>query len=241
MKAMILAAGRGTRLRPLTNTCPKPMVPIGKRPLLEHVIRLLAKHGFGELVINLHHLPHIIQNYFGDGKAWGVKIHYSLEADLRGTAGAVAQVADFFTESFLVYYGDHLSNVDLKALYQAHQQEGEIASIGLLETDEDPTTRGICELDDQSRIVRFIEKPHIDQVPANYMVNAGIYMFEPQILSYLPSTGPSDFGFDVFPALLKSGHPLYAHRLHGDLLSTDTAERYAQAQQETTSGRFILP
>jgi NDP-sugar pyrophosphorylase family protein len=241
MKAMILAAGRGTRLRPLTDTCPKPMVPIGERPLLEHVIRLLAKHGFDELVINLYHLPHIIQDHFKDGNDWGVHINYSLEEELLGTAGAVAKIAGFFDEPFLVYYGDHLSNVDLSTLWQAHRREGGIASLGLLDTDEDPTTRGICELDEQSRIVRFIEKPAVGQVPSRYMVNAGIYLLEPQVLSYLPTNEVSDFGFDIFPKLLNAGHTLYGHRLTGSLLATDTAERYAHAQQETASGRFKLP
>ena len=113
MKAMILAAGRGTRLRPLTDTCPKPMIPIAGKPLLEYVIRLLARHGFDQLMINLYHLPQLVQDYFGDGSKWNVHIAYSLEEELLGTAGAVARVADFLDEPFVLYYGDNLCNVDL--------------------------------------------------------------------------------------------------------------------------------
>ena len=154
---MILAAGRGTRLRPLTDAIPKAMVPFAGKPLLEYIVRLLARHGFDDLVINLHHLPHVIADYFGDGRAWGVSITYSLEDDLLGTAGAARQVADFFDGPFLMYYGDNLTNFDLGELWQTHQREGEIASIGLLWMD-DPTTRGIVGLDAHHRIDRFVEK-----------------------------------------------------------------------------------
>ncbi|MDE2808007.1 MAG: nucleotidyltransferase family protein, partial [Gemmatimonadota bacterium] len=175
---MILAAGRGTRLRPLTDATPKAMVPFAGKPLLEYVVRLLAQHGFDDLVINLHHLPQVIADYFGDGRAWGVSITYSLEDDLLGTAGAVRQVADFFDGPFLLYYGDNLTNFDLDDLWQTHQREGEIASIGLLWMD-DPTTRGIIGLDAHHRIERFVEKPRADQVFDNYWVNAGIYALQP--------------------------------------------------------------
>ena len=186
---MILAAGRGTRLRPLTDEIPKAMVPFADKPLLEYVVRLLAQHGFDDLVINLHHLPQVIADYFGDGRAWGVSITYSLEDELLGTAGAVRQVADCFDGPFLVYYGDNLTNFDLGDLWQTHQREGEIASIGLLWMD-DPTTRGIIGLDAHHRIERFVEKPRPDQVFDNYWVNAGIYALQPEILDRIPPNTP---------------------------------------------------
>ena len=151
---MVLAAGRGSRLRPLTDTTPKPMIPFADKPMLEYIVRLLASHGFDEMVINLYHLPEVIQDYFGDGADWGVKITYSVEKELLGTAGAVKKVADFFDESFLVYYGDNLTNFDLTDFLQTHRCEGEIASIGLLWMD-DPTSRGIIGLDDRNRIGSF--------------------------------------------------------------------------------------
>ena len=240
MKAMILAAGQGRRLRPLTDTCPKPMVPIAGRPVLEYVIQLLARHGFDELVINLHHHPEVIQDHFGDGTTWNVRLTYSYEEELRGTAGAVRQMAAFFDERFLVYYGDNLSNVDLTELWEAHASAGEVASLGLLWMD-DPTSRGIVELDRHGCVRRFIEKPLADQVFDNYLVNGGIYIFEPEILDWIPATRCSDFSRDVFPRLLEHGRAIYGHRLRGQLLSTDTLERYRDTQQQVDEKCFKLP
>ena len=236
---MVLAAGRGTRLRPLTDAIPKAMVPFAGKPLLEYVVRLLARHGFDDLVINLHHLPQVIADYFGDGRAWGVSIAYSLEDDLRGTAGAARQVADFFDGPFLLYYGDNLTNFDLGDLWQNHQREGEIASIGLVRLD-DPTTRGIVGLNARGRIDRFVEKPRPDQVFDNYWVNAGIYALQPEILDRIPPDAPCDFSA-VFADLLATGRSLLGHPLRGQLLSTDTPERYGRACQRVDSGAFALP
>ena len=236
---MVLAAGRGTRLRPLTDAIPKAMVPFAGKPLLEYVVRLLARHGFDDLVINLHHLPQVIADYFGDGRAWGVSIAYSLEDDLLGTAGAARQVADFFDGPFLLYYGDNLTNFDLGDLWQNHQREGEIASIGLVRLD-DPTTRGIVGLDARGRIDRFVEKPRPDQVFDNYWVNAGIYALQPEILDRIPPDVPCDFSA-VFADLRAAGRSLLGHPLRGQLLSTDTPERYGRACQRVDSGAFALP
>ncbi len=236
---MILAAGRGTRLRPLTAATPKAMVPFAGKPLLEYVVRLLARYGFDDLIINLHHLPQVITDYLGDGRDWGVSIAYSLEDDLRGTAGAVRHVADFFEGPFLLYYGDNLTNFDLGDLWQTHQREGEIASIGLLRMD-DPTTRGIVGLDTRSRISRFVEKPRPAQLFDNYWVNAGIYALQPEILDCIPPDTPGDFSA-VFADLLAAGRPLLGHPMRGQLLSTDTPERYRHACQCVDSGAFALP
>jgi len=240
MKAMILAAGRGTRLLPLTATCPKPMVPIAGRPLLEYTIRLLAQHGFDELVVNLHHLPQAIRDYFGDGCKWDVKLSYSFEEELLGTAGAIRKLADFFDQRFLVYYGDHLSNANLSSLWQFHEKAGALATLGLL-WKEDPSASGIVELDSSQRVQRFTEKPGPDQTFANYLVNAGIYVLEPEIMQWIHPPPPRDFGYDVFPALLADQRPVYGHRLQGQLLSTDTLERYRDTQQQVADHQFILP
>ena len=239
MKAMVLAAGLGSRLRPLTDTCPKPMIPIAGRPLLEYVLRLLARYGFDQVAVNLHHLPAAIQDHFGDGAAWGIRLTYSLERELLGTAGAVRQLAGFFTEPFLVYYGDNLCNVDLGRMWHAHHQEGELASVGLLWMD-DPTNRGIVELDRRGRIRRLVEKPRPEEVFPDYLVNGGVYILDPEVLEWIPP-GNSDFSRDVFPRLLAAGRPLYGHRLQGQLLSTDTPARYALAQEQVAAGRFALP
>ena len=237
---MVLAAGRGTRLRPLTDHTPKPMIPFAGKPLLDYIIRLLAQHGFDELVINLNHLPEVIQNHFGDGRDWGVSIEYSLEDELLGTAGAVRKVSHFFDEPFLVYYGDNLTNFDLGEFWRTHQREGEIASVGLLWMD-DPTSRGIIGLDENNRIDRCIEKPKAEQVFDDYLINAGTYALQPEILDRIPPNTVCDFSQDIFTGLLAEGRPLLGHRMRGQLLSTDTPERYQYATESVESGSFTLP
>lgn len=240
MKAMILAAGQGRRLRPLTDICPKPMIPLGGKPLLEHVITLLAKHGFDQLVVNLHHLPEVVRAHFGDGSAWKVRLTYSLETELLGTAGAVRRMAAFFDQPFLVYYGDNLSNMDLGEFWEAHTYQGELASMGL-HREDDPCRSGIVRLDEWSRIAEFIEKPRPEQVFSGYQINCGIYALQPRIFDWIPSQGASDFGAEVFPRLLAAGQPIYGHPLRGQLLASDTPERYAAAQAQIASGCFTLP
>jgi len=237
---MVLAAGRGSRLRPLTDHIPKPMIPFAGKPLLEYIISLLAQHGFDEMVINLNHLPEVIQGYFGDGRNFGVSIEYSLETELLGTAGAVHKVADFFDEPFLVYYGDNLTNFDLGEFWQTHLREDEIASVGLLWMD-DPTSRGIIGLDPNNRIDRCIEKPKTEQVFDDYLINAGTYAMQPEILNHIPQDTACDFSQDIFTGLLAEGRPILGHRMRGQLLSTDTPERYQYATDCVDSGSFTLP
>lgn len=237
---MILAAGRGERLRPLTDSVPKAMVPIGDKPLLEHVVRLLADHGFQELVINLHHLPDVISDYFGNGTSWGVDIRYSREEELLGTAGAVRRMSSFFDEPFLVYYGDNLCNADLGELWRDHSTRPADVTMGLLWMDE-PTDRGIVRLDENSRITRIVEKPRPEQVFDDYLVNAGIYAVDPSVLELIPPSRSYDFSHHLFPALMAGGGKLHGHRLKGQLLSTDTPARYKDTCRQVASGTFNLP
>jgi len=210
-KAMLLAGGSGTRLRPLTESVHKCMVPVWGRPLLEHTIELLRRQGVTELTINLCHLAETVIEHFGDGGAWGVHISYSIEERPLGTAGGVKKAADFFDGPFFVWYGDNLSNCDLEPLYAFHQARGGLATIAL-HYREDPTPSGIVGLDDDGRITRFLEKPRPEQVFSHW-VSAGIFVLEPEILEMIPSDGAPDFGRDVFPALLAQGAPLYGYRL----------------------------
>ena len=210
-KAMILAAGRGTRLRPLTERIPKCMVPIGGKPLLEHTIVWLWKYGVTDLIINLHDLPRMVRDYFGDGQKWGVKITYSVEEEALGTAGGVKNVAWFLDGPFFVWYGDNLSTCRLDRLWQFHRAKGGIATIAL-HYREDPTASGIVGLDEGDRITRFLEKPRPDQVFSHW-VSAGIFVLEPQMLEAIPSEDAPDFGRDVFPALLVAGESLYGYRM----------------------------
>lgn len=210
-KAMLLAAGLGTRLRPLTDTVPKCMVPVCGKPVLEYNIQWLKKHGVTELIINLHHLPEVVMDYFGDGRRWGVHITYSLEEQPLGTAGGVKNVAWFFDGPFFVWYGDNLSTCNLSRLYSFHRAKGGVAAIALYHRD-DVAQSGIVGLGEDGHIERFLEKPRPDQVFSRW-VNAGIYVLEPAVLDFIPRNGAPDFGRDVFPAMLADGQPLYGYRL----------------------------
>ena len=206
MKAMILAAGEGTRLRPLTDRCPKPMLPVGGRPLLERTIGWLRQHGVREVAINLHHRPEAITQHFGDGSRFGVRITYSPEAQLLGTAGAVRQLEAFFDTTFAVIYGDVLTDLDLTALADFHRASGSIATLALYHADN-PSARGLVDLDAAGRVTRFVEKPRPEEVFTD-LANAGVCILEPAVLPFIPVGVPSDFGRDVFPAMLGAGQRL---------------------------------
>jgi NDP-sugar pyrophosphorylase family protein len=239
VKAVLLAAGEGKRLRPLTNTIPKCMVSIGGKPILERNIEWLRKHGMTDLVINLYHLPYVIQNYFGDGSRWGVHITYSLETAILGTAGGVKRVAELFDDTILVWYGDNLSTCDLTRMVDFHRAKGGLVTIALYQR-EDVTQSGIVSLDDQERITRLLEKPKADQVFSHW-VNAGIYILERFVLEFIPSEGAPDFGRDVFPALLMAGQSLYGYRMSASegLWWIDTMEDFCRTQDDLM-GRSIL-
>jgi NDP-sugar pyrophosphorylase family protein len=232
MKAMLLAAGRGTRLRPITDQIPKCMLPIAGKPLLQINIEWLRMFGFIELVINLYSLPQVIIDHFGDGHKWGVHITYSLEDKILGTAGGVKHAGQYFDNTFLVWYGDNLSTCNLADLVAFHQSEKGLATVVLFHR-EDVTSSGIIKLDEHNRIVRYLEKPQPDQIFSHW-VNAGIYILEPEIMSSIPSEGESDFGRDIFPMLLQKNFPLYGYKMSGaeDLWWVDTIEDLQRTQIE---------
>ena len=211
-KAMVLAAGLGTRLRPLTDLISKPMAPIVNRPVMEHIIKLLAKHGFRDIVCNLHYFPDEIKNHFGDGSKWGVNIVYSFEEELMGTAGGVKKVEDFFQgQAFLVISGDALTDIDLSDAYDFHKEKKGIATLILTEV-EDTTQFGVVILDENKRIKGFQEKPLSGEAKSN-LANSGIYFFEPDIFKYMPPKGQFyDFGKNLFPDLLEKDIPYYGYK-----------------------------
>ena len=213
-KAMLLAAGKGTRLKPLTQDISKCMVPIGGRPILEHNIEWLKKFGVTDLMVNLHHLPDGVTHYFGDGKNWDVRLAYSVEQELLGTAGAVRNVAEFWDGPFFVWYGDNLSTCRLDRLWELHEAKGAVATIALYHRD-DPTKSGIVAIDHDDRVTRFLEKPGVDQIFSHW-VSAGILVLEQSVLETIPSGMATDFGRDVFPALLNSEAPIYGYRMSAD-------------------------
>jgi len=199
MKAMILAAGEGTRLRLLTKHCPKPMLPVGGRPLLEHLLKLLRSHGVKEVAINLHYRPEAVTSHFGDGSGLGMNIAYSHEEELLGTAGALRRMAPFLNDTFLVLCGDLLTDADFTSLVEFHRWRGAVATTALHRVEE-PGRAGLVDAAPDGRILRFEEKPPRSRRFTN-LACAGIYVFEPSVLAEIPEGRPSDLGRDLFPCL----------------------------------------
>jgi len=223
MRAMILAAGLGTRLRPLTYAMPKPMVPVANRPVMEHILRLLARHGFTETIANLHWFPELIQEYFGDGSLCGVDLSYSYEEQLLGTSGGVRNAAGFLGDSFLVISGDALTDLDLGAMREFHESLDGIATLATKRVD-DTSQFGVAITGSDGRIQGFQEKPDPAEALSD-LANCGIYMFRKEIFDYFPEPGTSkaagpgdpdgfaDWAMDVFPRLLEGDVPFYSHEI----------------------------
>jgi mannose-1-phosphate guanylyltransferase / phosphomannomutase len=229
MKAMLIAAGRGTRLRPLTDSTPKCMLQFQGKPLLAHWLDKLRVIGITEVVINVHHLADQIMNYFGTGEQWGLNIRYSPEKDLLGTAGAVRQARSILDgERFVAIYADNQSTCDLNEIVEFHASHCSIATMSACWI-EDPRSCGIVGFDESGRIERFLEKPTSEQIFSHY-INAGIYVFEPEIFEYIPAEGECDFSRDVFPAMLVRKAPLYAYSYNGYVLKFDTFEDWKRSE-----------
>ena len=229
---MILAAGEGTRLRPLSLDRPKPMAPVAGRPLLEYTIDWLVKYGVQDVAINLHYKPEAITGHFGDGRAFGVRLTYSHEEQLLGTAGAVKRLECFFDQTFVLIYGDVLTDLDLTDLEAYHRQKAGLGTVALYRVDN-PTVRGLVEIDPTGRILRFVEKPRPEEVFTD-LANSGVYILEPEVLQYIPPDTACDFGRDLFPALLERHVPLYGYPLAEDeyLIDIGSPESYAQANHD---------
>lgn len=239
MKAMILAAGEGTRLRPLTLSVPKPMIPIVGVPLLARTLDWLVGQGVTEAAINLYHRPQSIPDFFGD--EWhGVRLYYFFEDTLRGTAGGVKGAEAVLSDApFYVIYGDNLIQADLRRLFAFHEAQGGAATVGLFHHPH-PTAAGIVGLDNAGRITRFVEKPPADQVFSD-LANAGVYVLEPSVLAVIPPDRPSDFGKEIFPLLLAQDIPVYGTLLGGYLQDTGTPDAYRQAHWDTLLGKSGHP
>jgi mannose-1-phosphate guanylyltransferase len=221
MKAMILAAGKGTRVRPLTTVMPKPMLPLIQKPVMECIIEHLKRQGFDQLVINTSYMSDSIEQYFKDGAQWGVNIAFSFEGKLEngqfvdqplGSAGGMRKIQDFsgfFDQTFVVVCGDALIDVDFGKVLDFHRQSGSIATIVMKDVPREEVHKyGVVVTDDTGRIERFQEKPSIDEA-ASTTVNTGIYVFEPEIFDYIPSGIEYDIGGQLFPALVKAGAPFF--------------------------------
>ncbi len=215
------------------------MVPIAGKPALEHTIEWLKRYGVSEFIVNLHYLPDVVREHFQDGTRWGVQITYSYEPQIMGTAGALklaaSRAASCFDEPFILWYGDNLSTCNINQLVAHHRAKPALATIALFQRP-DVTQSGIVGLDAEDRITRFLEKPREDQVFSHW-VNAGIYVLDPAVLSAIPPDCPSDFGRDVFPALLASYRPLYGYCMRKDesLWWIDTPQDLQRVQQEISA------
>lgn len=236
MKAVVLAAGKGTRLSSITNGFPKPMLTVGGRPVIDRVLEMVAQSGVREVFLNLHHCADMLTDFCGDGGRWGLRITYAFEPTLLGTAGTVRSFApQLGRESpFLVVYGDNYLECELSGLSEFHTKHGGIASIGLFEK-EDVTDAGIVQLDANGRILRFAEKPFPLQVFSR-LVNGGVYVFSPDILPLIPEAIPCDFGYDVFPSLLAAGHVLYGCVMDGAVWPIDTPPLYQKLRDRLGDG-----
>ena len=233
-----MAGGEGTRLRPLTSNIPKPMLPIANRPMMEHIVRLLKQHGFDEIVVTVAFLANHIRNYFGDGSEFGVRMVYATEETPLGTAGSVRNARDELTERFLVISGDVLTDIDLRAIVDFHEQRGALATIGLTPV-EDPLEFGIVITRDDGTIERFLEKPTWGQVFSD-TINTGIFVLEPEIFDYIDEGRPVDFSSEVFPRLLEERKPLYGAVLDGYWEDVGTLDAYIRAHKDVLDGRVAI-
>src|SRR5207249_2366443 len=227
MKAVVMAGGEGTRLRPLTSNQPKPMVPVVGKPCMEHIIELLRDHGFDEIIVTVAFLPQAIRSYFGNGDTLGVRIEYSVEESPLGTAGSVKRAAGRLDDTFLVISGDALCDVDLTGLVDAHREQGASVTIGL-KSVENPLEFGIVVTDEDGRVERFLEKPSWGQVFSD-TINTGIYVLEPEVLRHIPPDRPFDFSKELFPLLLEMGRPLYGKVCDGYWQDIGNLDQYRQA------------
>jgi mannose-1-phosphate guanylyltransferase / phosphomannomutase len=238
VKAVVMAGGEGTRLRPLTSNQPKPMVPIVGKPCMEHIVELLKRHGFDDIVVTLAFMPQTIRGYFGDGESHGVQIRYSIEESPAGTAGSVKLAEEALDDTFLVISGDALCDIDLGKLVRFHQEKGAAVTIGLKSVDN-PLEFGIVVTDDDGRIERFLEKPSWSQVFTD-TINTGIYVVEPQVLRHVPDNRPYDWSKELFPLLLDMGRPLYGYVCDGYWQDIGNLDQYRQANFDLLDGKADL-
>jgi len=262
MKAMVLAAGKGTRVRPITSVVPKPMIPILGKPVLESIIEHLRTNGFDEIVINTSHLAPVIEDYFRDGTRLGVQIAYSFEGLLDGgrleglaigSAGGMRRIQDhsgFFDDTFAVLCGDALIDVDLQEAVRFHREHRAMATIVLRNVPREEVFRyGVVACDGDGRVTTFQEKPAVQDAISTF-INTGIYIFEPEVFHFIPSGRPFDIGSELFPAMVAAGAPIYGVELPfewvdiGSVADYWTATRMAvngQIRDYRLPGREVLP
>jgi mannose-1-phosphate guanylyltransferase/phosphomannomutase len=238
VKAVVMAGGEGTRLRPLTSNQPKPMVPIVGKPCMEHILELLKQHDLDDVIVTVAFLPQAIRSYFGSGDSLGMSIEYSVEESPLGTAGSVRLASDRLDETFLVISGDALCDVDLTDLIRFHREKASAVTIGL-KSVENPLEFGIVVTDEEGRIERFLEKPSWSQVFSD-TINTGIYVLEPEVLRHIPTDRPFDFSKELFPLLLEMGRPMYGYVFEDYWQDIGNLDQFRQANFDALDERVRL-
>lgn len=238
MKAVIMAGGKGTRLRPLTSNTPKPMVPLLDRPVMEYTIALLKKHGITDIAVTVQYIPEAIRNYFDDGSDFGVRLHYFEEHSPLGTAGSVKNAEQFLDETFIVISGDALTDFDLTRAVQYHQEKGSVATLVLTQVDS-PLEFGVVMTDENGRINRFLEKPSWGEVFSD-TVNTGIYILETEVFQYSEKDQEFDFSKDLFPMLMKNNRPMYGYVADGYWSDIGNLTQYRQTQFDMLEGKVDI-
>ena len=236
---MILAAGLGTRLRPLTNTIPKPLLPIAGTPLIVWNLLLLKRHGFHQVVINLHYLGPMIEQALGDGSKFGMRIIYSHEPIILGTGGGLKKAEPYFSgEPVLILNADTLVELDLEALRDFHRSRGAAATLALRE-DQDAERWGLVEVGEQDRILRITGRGVREATTIAQRMFAGIHILHPRLLQQVPKGVVSSI-IDPYVAAIERGEPVLGYDLHGYWSDIGTTERYTQAEHDARSGRIRL-
>lgn len=238
MKAVIMAGGEGTRLRPQTSNLPKPMLPLANRPMMEHIIELLRKHGINEIVVTVAFMANTIRSYFGDGSELGVRLIYASEETPLGTAGSVGNARDELRERFLVISGDVLTDIDLSAIVAFHEEKKAMVTVALSAVDN-PLEFGVVITQDDGSIDRFVEKPGWGQVFSD-TINTGIYVLEPEIFDYIPVGRSVDFSSEVFPSVLADAKPMYGFVAEGYWEDVGTSEAYLKAHRDILDQRVRI-
>ena len=238
MKAVVMAGGEGSRLRPLTIGRPKPMVPIVNVPVMEHILSLLRRHGVTEVVVTLQYLANVIQEYFGDGSDFGMRIHYTVEETPLGTAGSVKNAEELLDEPFLVISGDALTDFDLMQVVDYHRQKSSMATLTLYRVPN-PLEYGVVIIDKEGKVLRFLEKPSWGEVFSD-TVNTGIYVLNPEIFKYVPAGRMVDWSSDVFPKLLQNGDPMFGFIAEGYWCDVGNLQEYVRANADMLHGLVKL-
>jgi mannose-1-phosphate guanylyltransferase/phosphomannomutase len=240
MKAVVMAGGEGTRLRPLTSSRPKPLVPILNKPCMQHTIELLKRAGITDIVVTLYYLADEIEGYFGDGSELGVNLIYTVEDTPLGTAGSVKKAEEYLKDdTFIIVSGDALTDLDVDKALAYHREKNSVATLVLQHVDN-PLEFGVVVTDDGGRIRRFLEKPSWGEVFSD-TVNTGMYILEPSVFDYMQPERSYDWSQDIFPQLLQEDQPMFGYIMGEYWTDVGSLSQYRQAQYEMLQGKTQLP